>query len=328
MRIFVTGATGFVTGRVTKALVARGDDVRALVRDVPRAAALATAGVTLVAGDLLDAGALRRGMDGVDGVIHGAAVYEVGIASSRRPAMYAANVTGTERVLDAALAARVPRVVYISTCAIFGNTHGAVVDESYTRTGPYTSYYEETKVRAHEVAVERAARGLSVTLVQPGGVYGPGDSSQLGGLMQRFVRAGLPLIAFADAGLSFVHVDDLATGIIAALDRGAAGRSYILGGDNARVVDAFAALARISGRRAPGTLPYWPIELAALARPQLRELITTAKGVTFWATSARAKGELGYSARGLEPGLRDTYGTSAAGLRSDQGRSTRRPNRK
>src|SRR5206468_8713472 len=128
-------------------------------------------------GDLADGAALHRGMDGVDAVVHGAAMYSVGIAASRRPAMFEANVTGTERVLEAALTAGVRRVAYVSTCAVFGNTRGAVVDEAYTRSGPYTSYYEETKVRAHEIALERAARGLAVSIAQPGGVYGPGDTS-------------------------------------------------------------------------------------------------------------------------------------------------------
>ena len=309
MRVFVTGATGFVMGNVARRLIARGDEVVALVRDPSRAGALADLGATIVRGDLDDADALRRGMQGADAAIHGAAMYAVGIPASRRPAMYAANVQGTLRTLDTALTARVPRVVYVSTCAIFGNTHGAVVDESYARQGPFTSYYEETKVRAHEIALELAARGLGIVIVQPGGVYGPGDSSQLGGLMRRFVRSGMPVIAFADAGLNFVHVDDLATGILLALDRGAVGRGYILGGENARVADAFAILARIARRRPPLALPYWPIELAARVRLEIGELITTARDVTFWTSDARARAELAYAPRGLDTGLTDTYAT-------------------
>jgi dihydroflavonol-4-reductase len=307
VKVFVTGATGFVTGTVARRLIARGDRVVALVRDATRAKALADAGATLVAGDLDDVDALRHGMEGVDAVVHGAAMYAVGIPPSRRPAMYAANVEGTRRALEAALAVRVPRVLYISTCAIFGNTRGAIVDETYAREGPYTSYYEETKVQAHAIALELAARGLALVIAQPGGVYGPGDSSQLGGLMRRFARSGLPVVAFADAGLNFVHVDDLASGIVLALERGAPGRSYIFGGENARVADAFAILARITGRRVPLALPYWPIELAARVRPELRELVTTSKGVTFWTSDARARDELGYLPRALDTGLKDTF---------------------
>jgi nucleoside-diphosphate-sugar epimerase len=313
MKVFVTGATGFVTGNVTLQLLARGDEVRALVRDASRGQTLARAGVTLVKGALADGAALHRGMDGVDAVVHGAAMYSVGIAPSRRPAMFEANVTGTERVLEAALTTGVRRVAYVSTCAVFGNTRGAVVDETYTRSGPYTSYYEETKVRAHEIALELAARGLAVSIAQPGGVYGPGDTSGLGGLMRDFARGRLPLVPFADAGLNFVHVDDVARGIVLVLDRGQAGRSYVLGGENARVADAFAALARITGRGLPRVrLPYALLELGALMRPGLREVVTSTKGVTFWASDARAKSELGYTSLALEAGLRDTYGGAAA----------------
>jgi dihydroflavonol-4-reductase len=313
VKVFVTGGTGFVTGTVTMQLLARGDEVRALVRDASRAQLLKRAGVTLVGGHLADGDALRRGMEGVDAVVHGAAMYEVGISPSQRPAMFAANVTGTERVLEAALAARVRRVAYISTCAIFGNTRGQVVDETYTRSGGYTSYYEETKVRAHEIALRLAARGLGVSIAQPGGVYGQGDTSGLGGLMRDFVRGRLPLVPFADAGLNFVHVDDVARGIVLVLDRGAAGRSYVLGGENARVADAFAALARVTGRSLPRLrLPYALLQLGALVRPGLREVVTSTKGVTFWASDARARSEFGYTSRGLEGGLRDTYGGAAA----------------
>jgi len=309
MKVFVTGATGFVTGRVTLQLLARGDEVRALVRDASRGQTLVRAGVTLVKGDLADGAALHRGMEGVDAVVHGAAMYSVGIAPSRRAAMFEANVTGTERVLEAALTAGVRRVAYVSTCAVFGNTRGAVVDETYTRTGPYTSYYEETKVRAHEIALELAARGRAISLAQPGSVYGLGDTSGLGGLMRDFARGRLPLVPFADAGLNFVHVDDVARGIVLVLDRGQPARSYVLGGENARVADAFAALARVTGRALPRLrLPYALLQLGALVRPGLREIVTSTKGVTFWASDARARAELGYNARDLESGFRDTYG--------------------
>jgi dihydroflavonol-4-reductase len=313
VNVFVTGATGFVTGNVTMNLLARGDQVRALVRDATRGRTLERAGATAVAGDLSDAGALRRGMEGVDAVVHGAAIYEVGIPPLRRPAMYEANVLGTQRVLEAALAAGVRRVAYVSTCGIFGNTRGAIVDETYTRSGPFTSYYEETKVRAHEIALDLAGRGLGVSIAQPGGVYGQGDTSGLGGLMRSFVQGRLPVIPFADAGLNFVHVDDVARGIVLVLDRGQTGRSYVLGGENARVEDAFAALARVTGRGMPRLrLPYGLLEFGALVRPGMREVVSSTKGVTFWATDARAKSELGYTSRALEAGLRDTYGGATA----------------
>ena len=92
-------------------------------------------------------------MEGCDAVIHAAAMYEVGIPAKQRPAMWEANVAGTERVMEAALEAKVPQIVYVSTVGVFGNTHKQVVDESYEHPGKeFTSYYEETKLEAHKVA--------------------------------------------------------------------------------------------------------------------------------------------------------------------------------
>ena len=279
------------------------------MRDPSRAAPLARAGATLVAGDLDDGRALRRGLDGADAAIHGAAMYAVGIPASRRPAMYAANVRGTQRALETGQAAGVPRVVYVSTCAIFGNTHGKIVDEAYARAGPYTSYYEETKVRAHEIAQGLAAQGLGVVIVLPGGVYGPGDSSQLGGLMRRYVGSGLPLIAFADAGLNFVHVDDLASGSCwrwtAARRDGATSSAARTRASPTR--SASWRESPVAGHRASCRIGR--SSSAARLRPETRELVTTSKGVTFWTSDARARAELGYLPRGLETGLTDTYAT-------------------
>ena len=307
MRVFVTGATGFVTGAVVRLLLARGDVVSALVRDPSRARPLG--GAEIVPGDLSDYEALRRGMSGADAVIHGAAMYEIGVRGARGRAMFDANVRGTERVLSLARDLAIPRVVYISTIAIFGNTHGRVVDETYVRTDQtYTSYYEETKLRAHEIAARLAERGLPVVMVQPGQVYGPGDSSGFGDLLRQFARGWLPLVPFPDLGLNMTFVDDIASGVLLALDRGAPGRAFIMGGDIVRSRDVFATLARVLRRSPPRfSVPYALLEAASLVRPDLREVISSAKGVTFWATDARARAELGYAPRSLEAGLRQTY---------------------
>src|SRR3954447_24378791 len=146
MRVFMTGATGFIGGHLGRKLLARGDSVRALVRSPEKGRELEDLGCELVVGDLSDDAAIAAGLEGCDAAIHGAAVYEVGIPESEHRAMYEANVLGTERVLRAALAAGTAKVVYVSTVAAFGNTHGEVVDESYEHPGDdFTSYYEQTK---------------------------------------------------------------------------------------------------------------------------------------------------------------------------------------
>ena len=109
----------------------------ALVRTPEKAATLRELGCELVEGDLSDDAAIKRGVEGADAVFHVGAVYKVGIPKSEHPAMYDANVAGTERVLDAAVSAGVQKIVYVSTCAVFGDTHGKSVDESYRARQPF-----------------------------------------------------------------------------------------------------------------------------------------------------------------------------------------------
>lgn len=309
MKVFVTGATGFVTSAVARRLIARGDEVHALVRDPSRASRIP--GAQLERGDLADDEALRRGMRGADVVVHGAAIYAVGIGAAQRTEMFDANVRGAERVLSTAAALGVRRILHVSTIAVFGNTRGAVVDERHQRSGPYTSYYEETKFRAHEIARRLAERGAPIVIAQPGQVYGPGDHSGFGRFLRAFARGRLPLVPFPDLGLNLVHVDDASDGIVRVLDRGAAGASYPLGGEIVRVRQVFERLARVLGRRPPRfDAPYLPLRLAALFRADIREILTSSRGVTFWATDARARAELGYAPRDLEAGLRETFASA------------------
>ncbi len=259
------------------------------------------------------------GMEGVDAVIHGAAIYEVGIPKEQRTPMYEANVLGTETVLRAALDESVPKVVYISTVAAFGNTHGEVVDESYEHTGTdFTSYYEETKYQAHQIAKRLIAdEGLPCVIVQPGGVYGPQDHSSLGAMINQFVDGKLPMLAFPDLGMNLVHVEDVADGVLLALDSGTPGEAYVLGGQITTMREMIDTAGRVAGRKPPkrsmptGVLklltPIGPLVGKAMGQPpNLSELISSADGVTFWARHDKAMKELGYSPRSLEPGLRET----------------------
>ena len=316
MKVFLTGGTGFIGSEVARRLRGRGDDVRALVRSPGKVAGLTEMGCEPVAGELSDIAAIRAGMAGCDAVIHGAAVYEVGIEDSERPAMYAANVTGTEAVLQCALDEKVSKVVYISTIAAFGNTHGDVVDESHVHAGDYTSYYDQTKHLAHEAARRFIEQGLPCVIVQPGGVYGPGDHSQPGNVINMFLDGKLPMMVFPDVGLNFVYRDDVADGVLLALDKGRAGEQYVLGGQIGTMRDLIETLGRIAGKKPPRmTMPTTVLKLIsplggiigpAMGFPKnMSELISSSDGVTFWARDDKARAELGYAPRDLEQGLRD-----------------------
>ena len=319
MKVFVTGGTGFIGGHVVRQLRERGDEVVAWVRDPEKGAALAALGAVLRTGDLSDRAALAAGMEGCDAVIHGAAVYEVGIPKNQRPAMYEANVVGTENTLGAALDAGIGKVVYISTVGAFGNTNGNVVDESYEHPGKsFTSYYEETKYQAHQVAKRLIAEGLKCVIVQPGGVYGPDDHSALGKQMLDFLDGRMPFVPFADLGMNMVHVEDVATGVLLALDKGKVGESYVLGDEITTMRGLMEATAKVAGKRAPRAniptsllkvaAPFGPVIGKLMGQPpNMRELISSSDGVTFWAKQDKAVRELGFAPRGLEAGLRQTF---------------------
>jgi nucleoside-diphosphate-sugar epimerase len=318
MKAFVTGGTGFIGGRVVRRLRERGDEVVALVRSPSKAGELRDLGCTLVEGDLSSEQAIREGVQGCDSVFHIGAVYKVGIPDSEREAMVDSNVRGTERVLDAAIEAGAKRIVYVSTVGVFGNTHGKVVDETYRRPGDdFLSCYDETKFQAHEIALDRIAKGAPIVIVQPAGVYGPGDHSEIGNIVDQVRTGKLKLLMFPDLGMCLVHVDDVAAGILLAHDAGKAGEAYVLGGEVTTMRDMVEKVAELSSRKAPKralpvslmkmAIPIGPLVGKAMGfPPNLRELIRTSDGVTLWASSAKAEGELGYSWRGMEAGLRET----------------------
>jgi dihydroflavonol-4-reductase len=318
MKVFVTGGTGFIGGEVVRQLRERGDEVVCLIRSPDKAAKLTELDCRLVGGDLGDEAAIRDGMAGCDAAVHAAAMYEVGIPAKQHPAMWEANVAGTERVLKAAGEAGVDKIVYVSTCGVFGNTHRQVVDESYEHPGKeFTSYYEETKLEAHRIAKRMIEDGLAAIIVQPGGVYGPGDTSQVADLLEQFFAGRLPLMPFPELGICLTHVEDIAGGILLALDKGKVGETYVLSGPVTTMREAIETVASASGRKAPkrampvpvlkAMTPIGPLVGKLMGQPpNLRELISSADNVTFWATHEKASRELGYAPRGLEEGLRQT----------------------
>ena len=319
MRIFLTGGTGFIGGHVATKLRERGDDVVALVRSPDKAAKLRSAGCELVKGDLSDIAVIKRGLEGTDACIHGAAIYKVGIPKKERQPMYESNVNGTENVLDAAVEAGVDKIVYVSTVNVFGNTKEQVVDETFERdeSEGFLSCYDETKYRSHQIAKDRIAKGAPIVIVQPGGVYGPGDHSELGNFIDQTRTGKLRAKAFPRLGFNLVYIDDVADGILLALDKGVAGESYVLGGEIARMDDLISKTAELSGRKAPkATLPVALMKMSAPLGPvvgpvmgfppNFGEAIRASDGVTYWAGHDKAMRELGYTPRDLETGLRQT----------------------
>ena len=317
MHVFLTGGTGFIGQHVAQLLRERGDDVAALVRTAGKATALTAMGCEIVPGDLDDVTTMVQAMRSADAVIQCAGLYEVGVFGDRAAAMHQVNVVGTTNVLDAAETAGVERIVYVSTFGALGDSRGGVKDETATHHREYVSAYDRSKHLAHEVAERRIAAGLPIVITMPTQVYGPHDHSQIATVIDLFFKRRLPAVVFPDLGLSMAYRDDVAAGVVAALDKGAIGERYILSGENITMRGFVETLAAVSGRRAPKmNLPTGVLRaLAPLGRwvgppmglaPNFRELITTSDGVTFWGTHDKATRELGYQPRSLEQGLRDT----------------------
>ena len=319
MKVFLTGGTGFIGGKVAAKLRERGDEVVALVRSPDKADALRAAGCELVEGDLSDIAAIRRGLEGADAAIHAAAIYKVGIPKKEHPAMFESNVTGTENVLNSAIEAGTGRIVYVSTINVFGNTKEEIVDERYQRdeSEGFLSCYDETKYKSHQIAKDKISKGAPIVIVQPGGVYGPGDHSELGNFIDQTRTGKLRAKAFPQLGFNLVYIDDVVAGILLALDKGSVGESYVLGGQIARMDDLIAKTAALSGKKAPkATLPPALMKISAPLGPVLGpvmgfppnfgEAIRASDGVTYWARHDKAMRELGYSPRDLETGLKQT----------------------
>ena len=313
MRYAITGATGFVGGALARQLREAGHEVRALVRDPGKASALTALGVELVPGDLDDTAALDRLCDGVDGLFHVAGWYKLG---QRDPSVGdRVNVVGTRNVLEAARRAGVPKVVYTSTLAVNSDTHGQVYDETHRHTGDFVSDYDRTKAQAHGIAERFATDGLPVVLVQPGLVYGPGDTAQSGALLEQVVRGKRPQVPHG-GGACWAHVDDVAAGHALAMERGVAGESYMLAGPRSTLADALRRLAAIAGTKGPMVLPDGMVRataavLAAVGRvvplpPDFAAETLRASLATYYGSPAKAERDLGWRARDLDTGLRET----------------------
>ena len=303
MRYFVTGATGFIGGHLVRRLRGAGHQVDAIARDPTKAADLVRIGVRVSIGDITDKESMRGPMAGADGVFHLAGWYKIGVRD--KSAAHGINVDGTRNVLELIGELGIPKGVYTSTLAVFGDTKGQVVDESYRHGGPWLSEYDRTKWIAHyEVAEPMMKRSLPLVIVQPGITYGPGDPSTMGATLRQYLQGKLRGIPKMSA-YCWGHVEDTAAGHLLAMERGRPGESYVIAGEPQTLVDAIEMAARVTGipaprlRLSPGFLRF----LAALTRS---ETLRVGAGATYLGSNAKAKRELGLRHRPLEDGLRET----------------------
>ena len=315
-KYFLTGATGFIGSYLVQQLVAAGHSLVAVVRDPSKAGDLARMGVTLHKGDVTDKESMRPAMQDCKGVFHVAGWYKLGVRDTSPG--YQINVTGTRNVLELMRELEIPKGVYTSTLAVYSDTHGQLVDETYRFTGKFLSEYDRTKWLAHyEVAEPMMAQGLPLVIVQPGSVYGPGDTSSVRSTFTQYLQRKLPM---APQGTAFcwAHVEDIAQAHIQAMEKGRPGQSYNISGPAHTFIEVLEIAERLTGIPGP-RLHVSPGMMRAMSRmmgvvgkilplPEqyTAEYLRVVAGVTYLARNDKARQELGYNPRPLEVGLKET----------------------
>jgi nucleoside-diphosphate-sugar epimerase len=320
--ILVTGATGFIGGRLVEELVRRGEAVRALVRPTSNRDRLPRDRVTPVEGDVLAPATLADAMAGCSRVFH-LAGYARNWAPD--PATYHEhNVVGARNVLAAARAAGAEKIVLTSTIVTLGPTPpGTVGDEGMTRTtSRFFTAYEESKAIAERETLRLAAQGTPVVVVNPTRVFGPGtltEGNSVTVMIDLRRRGRFPFLPAGGSNVgNYALVDDVVRGHLLAMDRGRPGERYILGGDNVTLKALLDLVDTVSGRRhvavnLPATLAraYACIEERKARWLGVYPRITPGWVATFlhdWAfSSAKAERELGYAITPLEDGMRLTH---------------------
>jgi dihydroflavonol-4-reductase len=267
MRVFLTGGTGFIGQALMRALAARGWRVKALVRDPGSAAAqwLQEAGATLVPGDVTQVEGLLPALAHSDLVLHAAGVYELGADPALAERMRQVNVVGTQNVLGAAMAARIPRSLYVSSAVALGDSGPGPADETHRHDGRHFTAYDRSKFFAHQAALQLRNQGLKLTIAMPNAVVGANDHSLLGYFLRLYLLRRMPPVAFgAESVLAPVAVDALAEGLLLAGQKARMGQDYLFCGSPTSIRDLFGLWARHPG----GMVPKVWLSAAAV-RPQM-----------------------------------------------------------
>lgn len=313
--ILVTGASGFLGSAVARALVARGDDVRVLMRESSPRRNIEGIDCRVVVGDMRDVQAMTRAMDGVRYVFHVAADYRLW---ARDPdEIVRNNLEGARAVMDAARDVGVERIVYTSSVAALKPVGGTAVDETSRHDEQSViGAYKKSKLIAERLVERMAGEGVPVVIVSPSTPIGPRDikPTPTGRIIVQAASGGMP--AFVDTGLNLVHVDDVAKGHLLALEKGRIGENYILGGEDVRLKDLLGIIAPLVGRKPPRVqlprAPLYPLAVGAEAFARLSgkepfltlDALKMAKHHMYF-SSAKAERELGFTTRPFQRAIED-----------------------
>jgi len=306
MSTLVTGAAGFLGSHVTRQLVARGDEVRVLLRASSTNRAIADLPLEYVTGDLRDPASLERAMKGVKRVFHVAADYR--LWAKRKQDIYDSNVGGTKNLLDAAKRAGVEQLIYTSTVATIAVDRLQHPNEfTDAKLEEMVGHYKRSKWMAEKEALGAAKSGLPVIVAMPTTPVGPWDwkPTPTGKIILDFLNGKMP--GYVKTGLNFVGVEECAAGHLLIAEKGKVGERYLLGGENLTLKQMLDTLAKITGLRAPILkIPHGLALGVAYANTALSRLVGREPGIPvegvkiarhmMFVDCARAKGELGFQA--------------------------------
>jgi dihydroflavonol-4-reductase len=306
VRVFITGATGFVGGHVARTYASEGASLRLLTRQTSRLDSLAGIDADTVVGDLREPEKLRSALTGCDALAHVAADYRLWVRDPDE--MYAANVDGTRELLKIAREVGVQRVVYTSSVATMGfKSDGSIVnEETPVSLADMIGHYKRSKFLGEQEALQAAQAGQHVMILNPTTPIGPGDAkpTPTGRIVVDFLNKKFP--AYVDTGLNLVDVDEVARMHVVALEKGTPGERYILGGENLTLKQILDRMSSITGVPSPTMKVPHAVAMAFAffdenftGRLRGKEPRATVEAVrmgqkTMFASSAKAERDLGF----------------------------------
>jgi dihydroflavonol-4-reductase len=319
LKVFVTGATGFLGSHVARVLAEQGAELRLLVRSTSDLRNVAGLNADRVQGDLRDPASIEKALCGCDVVFHVAADYRLWVRDPDE--MYRSNVEGTRALMEAARKQKVRRVVYTSSVATMGFGAGSNVNEIADEASPVSladmiGHYKRSKFMAEQVAVEAATSGVDVVIVNPSTPVGERDikPTPTGRIVVDFLKRKFP--AYVDTGLNLVDATECARGHVQALEKGRSGERYILGGENLTLKQILDRLAALTGLPSPTVkVPhavalvgavYYEMVMGRLLGREPRATIDEVRmsRKMMFVSSAKAERELGWRVLSVDGALR------------------------
>jgi dihydroflavonol-4-reductase len=316
MKVFITGATGFVGSHVARALAVRGADLRLLVRSTSRTDNIADLHAEVATGDLRDPESLKKAMAGCEFVFHVAADYRLWVRDPEQ--MYRSNVEGTRAIIRAAQECGVRRVIYTSSVATMGFTREGHIarEDSPVSIRDMVGHYKRSKFMAEQIALEAGRNGANVVVVNPTTPIGEYDikPTPTGRIVVDFLKRKFP--AYVDTGLNLADVREVARGHLLAMEKARPGERYILGGANLTLKQILDKLSDLTGLPAPtmkvphavamGFAVFDQFFTGTILGKEPRATIDAVKmgRKKMFAASTKAEYELGYKVIPVEDALR------------------------